>query len=430
MNIETLYQLYLKNPSISTDSRTVKSGDLFFALSGEHFNGNKFAKEALKKGAKYAIIDNKDYQWSENYFLVNDVLETLQHLATYHRQQLNIPIIAITGTNGKTTTKELVHSVLQSSFQTTATVGNFNNHIGVPLTLLRMNKNTEIGVIEMGANHPNEIQFLCNIAQPNIGIITNVGMAHLEGFKDFAGVRKTKKELYDVVKQHKGKIIINGEDEFLREMLGDYPAFSFGKNDNSNLIIKNIKSNPNLIFDWETAETASAFSLQTHLIGEYHLANVASAIAVGLLFDISPQKINQAIENYVPSNNRSQVVETKKHNKIWLDAYNANPTSMTAAITHFSKIQENNKFLIIGEMLELGEYSKQEHQKIINLIKKCGFSNVFLVGESFESFASEFPYFENTDLLEDELKLKPLTYQSILIKGSRKNHLETIVQYL
>lgn len=430
MNIKTLYQTYLAYSSISTDSRTVQKGDLFFALSGNNFDGNQFAKSAIEKGAKYAIVDKPCEPVSDQYIVVDDVLKTLQELATYHIEQLNIPIIAITGTNGKTTTKELVHAVLQSAYQTTATVGNLNNHIGVPLTLLRMNKQTEVGVVEMGANHPKEIQMLCEIAKPTHGIITNVGMAHLEGFKDFSGVIHTKKELYDYIKENNGKVIINQSDELLSDMLGNYPSFAFAKDSKAPLIINNIQSTPYLTFEWKSEKTSS--SLETHLIGEYHVANVAYAIAVGLLFNIQSESINKAIESYIPLNNRSQIIHTENHNKIWLDAYNANPTSMTAAIMHFAKVKDDNKVLIIGEMLELGSYSEKEHRKILDLIDEHQFSTVYLVGGSFKELASDYryQYFENTALLEEALQSNPLIHKHILIKGSRGNHLETVVQYL
>ena len=347
MKIEQLHSLFLECGSVSTDTRKIKNNDMFFALKGENFNGNTYAKKALEAGARYSIIDEVEYKTSDKTILVDNVLETLQALATFHRLYLKIPILALTGSNGKTTTKELINSVLTQNFKTTATVGNLNNHIGVPLTLLSMNQNTEIGIVEMGANHQKEIEFLCNIAKPDFGYITNFGKAHLEGFGSVEGVIKGKSEMYDFLIANNKTIFVNSNDSIQVDKTESATRFTFGNN-NSDANIRFKDAQPFVISLFKAEE------IKSQLIGDYNFNNIAAAIAIGQYFKVAITDIKKAIEGYTPTNNRSQIIE-KDSNKIILDAYNANPTSMHAALLNFEK-QKGNKIAVLGDMFELNKF--------------------------------------------------------------------------
>lgn len=413
MKIEKLHQLYSECLLIDTDTRKIRKNSLFFALKGDNFNGNKFAKEALTKGAAYAIIDEEEYLEGSNTILVEDVLNTLQELANYHRNQLNTPIIALTGSNGKTTTKELINAVLSTTYKTSATVGNFNNHIGVPLTLLAITKETEIGIVEMGANHQKEIELLCSIAEPNFGYITNFGKAHLEGFGSVEGVIKGKSELYDFLRKIKGKAFINEDDETQLKQAEGIEQIYF-----NNTTIKFISANPFVTVEFENT------AIKSQLIGKYNYKNISVAIAIGAYFKIEAALIKKAIENYVPTNNRSQIIYNKS-TKIILDAYNANPSSMQAALENFNQLKDAYKVVILGDMFELGESSKEEHQKIAKLATTCNFNEVFLIGKAFSTTSVKNAFiFENFETFKSSTNFKSNINRTVLIKGSRGMALE------
>lgn len=428
-SLKKLYELFLKSGKISTDSRKIEKGTLFFALKGENFNGNKYAEDALKKGAEYAIIDEAEYAVNERLLLVEDVLSCLQQLANYHRRQLKIPILGITGTNGKTTTKELISTVLSEKYKVTYTQGNLNNHIGVPLTLLQMNDDTEFGVIEMGANHPGEIATLCQIADPDYGIITNIGKAHLEGFGSFEGVIKTKGELYDYIKEKSGIIFYNHDNQILEELGEKTPnRVSYGGK-NADLTGETIQSPPYI--HAKVNFPKGVLYINSKLIGDYNFENILAAACIGYYFKIDPLNIQKAIKNYQPNNNRSQLI-VRGNIKIIMDAYNANPTSMSASVKSFSKTKDANSYLILGDMLELGEYSEHEHEQILNLVKEEGFKNVLLVGKEFSKSAQKFnfPAFINVEDLCEYLKAQGIKNGNILIKGSRGIQLEKILEII
>ena len=416
MKIEQLYHLYTQNYLIDTDTRNIRKGSIFFALKGDNFNGNKFAEDALKNGASFAIIDEDVYNQHPNTILVNNVLETLQKLAKYHRNQLKIPIISLTGSNGKTTTKELINCVLSKKYKTIATTGNLNNHIGVPLTLLRINPTTQIGIIEMGANHLNEIEFLSNIARPDFGLITNFGKAHLEGFGSVEGVIKAKSELYDFLKATNGIAFVNSEDAIQLKQSEGIKTITFNNNE-----IQFIEVNPFV------KVTFKDISIQSKLIGKYNYNNIAAAIAIGNYFKVSINDIKNAIENYEPANNRSQIIN-KGTLKIILDAYNANPSSMIAALENFSALKDKHKIVILGDMFELGENSKEEHQQITDLASSLNFDNLILIGKAFSAInaknALTYTCFEDFKASNKDLNLKNAT---LLIKGSRGMALERIL---
>ncbi|MBB4119460.1 UDP-N-acetylmuramoyl-tripeptide--D-alanyl-D-alanine ligase [Mesonia hippocampi] len=425
MSLDKLHQIFLNSTGVSTDTRNITKGNLFFALSGGNFNGNKFAKEAIEKGASMAIIDDKDFAINEKYILVDNSLKTLQELAKFHRNQLDIPIIAITGSNGKTTTKELITSVLQQKFNTQATIGNLNNHIGVPLTLLSMTTETEIGVVEMGANHQKEIEFLCTIAQPNYGYITNFGKAHLEGFGGFEGVIKGKSELYDYLIKNNLAIFINLDDKIQVEQSKNGKVISFSETAlKSNYQIKLHEVNPFVSIN------TNNLRIQSRLIGLYNAKNIAAAISIGLHFKVPLKDIKTAIENYTPTNNRSQIIN-KNGNYIILDAYNANPTSMEAALKNLNAISKNNKTVILGDMFEVGNTSELEHQKIIDLLEEYNFSEMLVCGTHFyQAKSTKVKKFKNYEALADYLTQHRYQENTILIKGSRGMQLERALDLL
>ncbi|NPA35323.1 MAG: UDP-N-acetylmuramoyl-tripeptide--D-alanyl-D-alanine ligase [Chlorobi bacterium] len=436
MDIKTLHNIFLSCSSVTTDSRNCPEGSIFFALKGESFNGNQFADKAIEAGAKYAVVDENTESISDNIILVDNVLKTLQDLANYHRRWLGIPILAITGTNGKTTTKELTREVLKQKFEVKATEGNFNNHIGVPLTLLSFNQETEFGVVEMGANHPGEIAFLCNIAEPDFGLITNIGKAHLEGFGSLNGVMQTKGELYNYLSKNAGTIFSNKDNPYLYQMLPENTDVIFyGIQIQNNDVLVSGKSTGKEFFlklTWQNNNTGNQYDLNTNLIGDYNLENVLAAITVGCFFNIEEKKINSAVTGYIPSNNRSQYLKTEK-NEILLDAYNANPTSMQKALDNFRNIDGTQKALILGGMKELGYESSYEHKELINKIKNINAAIIFLVGPEFVPTLTLIPeavHFKDVNELIKYIKENPVTNHKILIKGSRNNKLEKVITYL
>lgn len=428
MEISKLHKLYKKSTGVVTDSRKVVKNSLFFALKGDNFNGNEFAKIALKMGASHCIIDEQQFKVDKRFILVDNVLETLQKLANYHRKHLKVKILAITGTNGKTTTKELVNCVLSQKFKTFATQGNLNNHIGVPLTLLSMNENTEIGIVEMGANHVGEIAELCEISEPDFGLITNIGTAHIEGFGSVENIIKTKTELYRFLEQKKGTIFLNSDNEILKNQINYSKIITYGTSDKLNSWGKFLSSNPLLKFDFN--DKLTKIEVNTNLFGKYNFENNLAAVCIGQYFDIESSKIKSALEKYFPQNNRSQIQKTLT-NTLLLDMYNANPTSMKSAITNFAEIIADNKILIIGDMFELGHISKNEHKKIVELIEELKFTKVFLVGKEFSNVnQNKFDIFETSIDLAIYLSINKITNAIILIKASRGIKLECVVEHL
>jgi UDP-N-acetylmuramoyl-tripeptide--D-alanyl-D-alanine ligase len=425
MNIPELYKIYQQYPSIQTDTRKLKQGDIFFALKGPNFNGNTFANAALEQGAAYSVVDEAPAQPHPNIIVVDDVLATLQALAKHHRQQFKVPFIAITGSNGKTTTKELVHAVLSSTFKTYTTQGNLNNHIGIPLTILQVKQDAEMAVIEMGANHQKEIASYCVYTLPTHGIITNCGKAHLEGFGGEEGVRKGKGELYDFLRDNGGTVFAMWDYEYLREMSrGINEIIKYGTKDAD--VAGNIsKSEPFL--EVSINKGANIPLISTKLVGGYNLPNVLVAVAVGKYFGVSDEKIKSSIEGYTPSNSRSQLIE-KGGNKIILDAYNANPSSMRLAIENLAKLPGNNKVLMLGGMAELGEGSVQEHQNIVDLISQYEWKDVVLVGGDFLKIEHPFYSFKNSGEAAGWYKQQQLKDSYILIKGSRSMQMEKVLE--
>ena len=422
--IEKIYQLYSQKYLVTTDSRKVEPGCVFVALKGEHFDGNDFAYQVANDNiAACVIADRKDLPQHERLFIVDDSLTALQELAKLHRERCNTPIIGITGTNGKTTTKELVASVLSQKYNIIYTQGNFNNHLGVPLTLLQIKPETEIAVVEMGANHPKEIELLCSLAQPNFGIITNIGKAHIEGFGSFEGVIKTKNELYDYLRNTNGKVFLNNDNPLLKELAHDLTYVSYGKDDSADYNASILSSNPYLSIKW------NGVKINTNLVGDYNFENVMAAITVGCYFNIEQELIIKALKNYSPTNNRSQFIKTEK-NEVVMDAYNANPVSMSNSVRNFRNISDDNHLLILGDMKELGNESLNEHQEILNLVKELGFNNVILVGSEFNKVNSEFVSFLNVDELINHINNNEIRGKKILIKGSHSIHLEKIINLL
>lgn len=425
MDIKKLHELFLKSPGTATDTRKITNKSIFFALKGENFNGNSFATKALESGASYAVIDEKPEEENGRFILVDNVLETLQALASFHRKFLNLPIIALTGSNGKTTTKELINAVLSQKFKTAATKGNLNNHIGVPLTLLSMTKDTEIGIVEMGANHVKEIAFLSRIAKPDYGYITNFGKAHLEGFKSLEGVVQGKSELYDYLKQDEKTLFLNFDDPIQKKQRDYSKTFSFGNRKGVDVFLEFPKPIPFASVKWGNS------IFKSNLIGPYNAVNMAAAISMGIYFKVTTEKIKEALENYTPTNNRSQVIE-KNSIKIILDAYNANPTSMAAALDNFETMPENQKTVILGDMFELGALSEEEHQQLVTRLESSAINNVYLIGEKFHATSSgekikKFKTFEEFKARFDPAETKD---NLILIKGSRGMALERILEFL
>jgi UDP-N-acetylmuramoyl-tripeptide--D-alanyl-D-alanine ligase len=430
MNTESLYNIFRQFPTVTTDSRNIPANSIFFALKGETFNGNQFAEEALRKGAAFAVVDEPAYQKiNDRIIRVENVLRMLQDLARFHRRQLGLPILSITGTNGKTTTKELVAAVLSRKFKTSFTQGNLNNHIGVPLTLLSMTPETEFGVVEMGANHPGEIDQLCRIAEPDFGLITNIGKAHLEGFGSFEGVIQTKTEMYRFLQEKNGKCFVNANNPILMEHSKTMDRITYGQA-TSNFLAGELAAS-----DFQVTAKAlfpkGWLFLKSKLIGGYNAENILAAACIGKYFGVDPLQIQEAIASYTPSNNRSQLIRKEK-NTIIMDAYNANPTSMSASLNNFSLIRQNNKCVILGDMLELGEASAEEHQKIADLVSGLDLENIFLVGKNFTGVqvAEKTKKFESVELLYDYLIKQPMENSLILIKGSRGICLEKILNLL
>ena len=426
MMVEELYKVYQQYPSVQTDTRKLKAGDIFFALKGPNFNGNSFAQQAIDNGAACVVIDEKEYEIPGKTFLIPDVLLALQQLALHHRKQFDIPFIAITGSNGKTTTKELIHAVLSSTLRTYTTEGNFNNHIGIPLTILKIRPDAEMAVIEMGANHLKEIAGYCQIALPTHGLITNCGKAHLEGFGSEEGVRKGKGELFDHLRTlTHGFAFVMWDYNYLQEMSkGISGIIKYGTKDNDHVIGK-ILPNENFL-KVQIIQGLDDGIISTQLVGEYNLPNVLAAVTVGKFFEVPEDKIISAIENYTPSNSRSQLIE-KDSNKIILDAYNANPSSMKLAIENFARKNSENKILMLGAMAELGKQSLQEHQGIIDLIKKYSWKEVVLVGGDFLNLSHPFVSFENSLLAKEWFSKQQFQNSYILVKGSRSMQMEKIL---
>lgn len=427
MKVKELHKLFVKHPAVTTDSRNCPEGSIFFALKGERFDGNQFAEKALASGCSYAVIDNPAYSAGEQTILVDDALEMLQRLALYHRMALNVPVLAITGSNGKTTTKELVAAVLSVRFNVLYTEGNLNNHIGVPLTLLRLNSTHEMAVIEMGASRPGDIRELTGIAQPDYGIITNAGYAHLEGFKSIGNVLKTKGELFAYIRHIGGTVFLKKEDQDLQSIAGEINKITYGSDEDAFVSGKIAGSDPFLTFFWKQYE--ETHTVKTHLVGDYNIDNVLAAVTIGSYFNVPPAEINRAIESYVPSNNRSQWKKTYRNHLI-VDAYNANPTSMKAALENFAALSRSPKAVILGDMLELGRPGKRMHMEITRLIKAIGFDEVLLCGDLFFHATKDFRVFHTTDELAGYLKENPLRGYNILIKGSRGIALEKVLMYL
>ena len=425
MNIERLYEIYQQYPSIQTDSRKIKAGDLFFALKGPNFNGNLFAKQALDAGAAYSIVDESSAVKDERIILTDDVLQTLQLLARHHRRQFKIPFVAITGSNGKTTTKELVHAVLSSKYKTYTTQGNLNNHIGIPLTILQVKKDAEMAVIEMGANHRGEIAAYCQYTLPTHGIITNCGKAHLEGFGGIEGVKKGKGELYDFIRETGGTVFAMWDYPYLREMSkGIATVIKYGTTE-ADYVGNILQAEPFLSVSMSNGVMIP--DINTKLVGDYNLPNVFVAVAVGDYFKVPQEKIKEAIELYTPSNSRSQLLNWKS-NQIILDAYNANPSSMKLAIENFAHLHADKKLLLLGGMAELGKESIQEHESIVDLIKKYKWSDVALVGGDFQKINHPFKKFNNAQEAGQWLNGLELTNAYLLVKGSRSMQMEKVLE--
>jgi UDP-N-acetylmuramoyl-tripeptide--D-alanyl-D-alanine ligase len=425
-SIASLYEKFLSCDFVSTDSRADQTNSLFFALNGPNFKGAKFAHQALEKGARFAVTEDEEMA-SDRCLYVENTLETLQKLALYHRKKLSIPVVGITGSNGKTTTKELINAVLSQKFNTLYTQGNLNNHIGVPLTLLRLKPEHEIAIIEMGANHPGEIQMLCEIALPTHGIITNIGKAHLEGFGSLEGVARAKSELYRFIDEHQGTIFLNTNSDHLQRMSRRIETKITYPNASDFLHLEMAEATPQVVYKSENGTEVT-----THLMGSYNFDNIAAAVCIGKYFGVEEEKINEGIANYIPANNRSQVIR-KNSNFILLDAYNANPSSMEAAIKNFGASTGSPKVLIVGDMFELGPESKEEHQKLGELIAAQPIEKVILCGKEMQAAAKVNPaflHFETKPELENWLKQNPITNSYFLIKGSRGMGLETLLNLL
>ncbi len=434
MQIRQLYDLYLQHPVVFTDSRNTPGNGIFFSLKGEKFNGNRFAGEAIRNGAAFAVVDQAEYVRDKRFILVRDAAATLRELSRYHRCKLGIPIIAITGSNGKTTTKNLLATILSAKFRTACTRGNLNNHIGVPLTLLSFTGEHELGIVEMGANHPGEIETLCEIAEPGYGLVTNIGKAHLEGFGSLEGVKRTKGELYRYLEKRNGLVFVNGSDPVLTGMLSrlNVKSVRYGSPEGTLCRTRIISSTPFLnIHVALYGKQPADFELKTRLVGKYNLENLQAAICIAHHFEVPAQKIKTALNDYTPEALRSQLIITPK-NQVFMDAYNANPTSMVASLTDFAMDHRENTAVILGDMLELGENSEQEHQKILALLETFNIGTVVLAGEIFHRLSKpdRFHSFPDVDALIRWLKKYPLTGNYVLLKGSRKIELERAMSCL
>lgn len=446
MEISELYKIFTEHPVVTTDSRDCPAGSLFFALKGASFNGNKFASVALDKGCAYAIVDESEYATDPRCLLVDDCLHTLQQLALMHRRTLGTRIIGITGTNGKTTTKELTAAVLQEKYNVLYTAGNFNNDIGVPKTLLRLKPEHEVAVVEMGASHPGDIKTLVDIVEPDYAIITNVGRAHLQGFGSFEGVIRTKGELYDFMRENRfasatnnapvqpeRTVFIDNDNPHLNSIANGLRLVHYGCADADNLYVQGRVTGcePTLNFEWKSETDATWYGVNTHLIGTYNIANMLAAATIGLYFGVSAQQINHALSGYVPSNNRSQFEQTKD-NRLIVDAYNANPTSMAAALDNFAQIKAEHKMVIIGDMKELGEVSHSEHQKIVDMLKALNIETVWLVGAEFEhcDTPQSFRLFDNVEQVKEAIAVDKPHGKYILVKGSNSTKLFELPELL
>ena len=424
--IEKIYELYKKSYTVTTDSRTISKDCVFVALKGEHFDGNDFALQAAEGGVAACVIaDRQDLPRHERLFIVDDSLKTLQALANYHRKKLGTPIIGITGTNGKTTTKELVSAVLAKKYNISYTKGNFNNQLGVPLTLLTIKPEVELAIVEMGASHPGDIDELTNIAEPNYGVITNIGRAHLEGFGGFDGVIKTKNEMYQFIGKHKGLLFVNRDNKLLMDLANNIDKITYGTDKNADIKGNVLSANPYLSVIW------GKHRIDTQLVGDYNFENVMAAICIGKYFKVEDNDIVDALSSYCPTNNRSQVIATGR-NRVVMDAYNANPTSMSFSIKNFKNICSNDCLLVLGDMRELGKESEQEHDTILKLLEELQFKNVYLVGPEFSKVAKDYNYvkFGNVDELIDYLHSNPIMGKDVLVKGSNSIHLNKILDSL
>ena len=432
MELSKLYELYIHHPDISTDSRSVKKNSIFFALKGKNFDGNHFAEDALRNGAACAVIDKSFLKADSRFIIVKDSLSTLQSLANYHRKMCSTKLLAITGSNGKTTTKELIRKILSEKYKVFATQGNLNNHIGVPLSLLSMPSDTQIGIIEMGANHHGEIKQLCEITEPDFGLVTNIGKAHLEGFGNIEDIAKAKAELFEYLKKHDGTIFGNVSNSYVNDVIP--------QNYNNNVLYgitnsmcwgQHLESDPFLKLILFMSDNPNGLNINTNLVGRYNLENVIAAATLAHFFNISNSIIKQVIENYFPEENRSQLIKAKSNN-IYLDAYNANPTSMRAAIDNFIELNVKNKYFILGEMLEVGDTAEKEHQSLLKILKEKNILNILCVGKGFHKHADKYgyKYFSNVDELAKILKTNKIRNANILIKGSRANQLEKLVPFL
>lgn len=432
MDITTLYRIFLECTCVTTDSRNCPQNSLFIALKGDNFNGNAFASKALESGSTYVVIDEAGYAPTGDirYIIVDNCLRTLQQLANYHRRQIGTRIIGITGTNGKTTTKELLSTVLSQKYNVLYTQGNLNNAIGVPLTLLRLKAEHDLAVIEMGASHPGDIKELVEIAEPDYGIITNVGKAHLEGFGSFEGVIRTKGELYDFLrKRGDSTIFIDHDNPFLKEIAWGLNQITYGNEDNLYVNGTVTDNSPYLSLKWKAGKEGKLYEVRTQLIGEYNFSNILAAVTIGRFFGVEAENINKALSQYIPQNNRSQLKKTLE-NTLIIDAYNANPTSMMASITNFQNMKADQKMLILGDMRELGKDSPDEHQKVVDYLEKCGFKEVALVGDFFSATRHFYPSYPDVCALITELQIKKPTGRTILIKGSNGIKLSSVVDYL
>jgi UDP-N-acetylmuramoyl-tripeptide--D-alanyl-D-alanine ligase len=427
MNIIQLHDYFKNSSGVVTDSRKLTQDCFFVALKGKNFDGNQFALEAIEKGAKYALVDRPEIaKKNDRLILVENTLQSLQELACYHRKKLKAKIIALTGSNGKTTTKELINSVLTKKFNTKATQGNFNNHIGVPLTLLNFDENTEIGIVEMGANHQKEIDFLCQLAQPELGLITNFGQAHLEGFGSIEGVIKGKSELYKYLSNTGGTIFLNIDDPLQRKWISYNPHYTFGEDSDANCALKYLKRKSKPL-----ALAVDKKTIQSQLYGEYNFTNIAAAVALGKFFDLSHEQINEGISSYESTNNRSQSIQ-KGNNKITLDAYNANPSSMKASITSFISNKKNKGAVILGDMFELGTFTQKAHQEILDQLESTEIESILVVGEHFFRTQSNDPRvnrFKSLEEIKKYLNQNTFEHTDILIKGSRGMTMETLLDY-